>query len=121
MERVKMPRAKRAAQFAPFDALKGLHEALKLKEYQHQRVEKGEISEEDGDKISRTLLRIEKDDQVTVEFYDECDQHYHIAAGKGRVDIANHCLVLQSQEKGKLTIEIDNIKRVEIAEKEGIN
>lgn len=39
MERVKMPRSKRSAQFAPFDALKGLQEALKLKEYEHARIQ----------------------------------------------------------------------------------
>lgn len=35
MERAKMPRIKRAAQFAPFDALKGLHYALERKRQQH--------------------------------------------------------------------------------------
>lgn len=35
MERMKMPRIKRAIQFAPFDALKGLHEALKRKELEN--------------------------------------------------------------------------------------
>lgn len=35
MERTKMPRIKRAAQFAPFDALKGLHDALERKRQEH--------------------------------------------------------------------------------------
>lgn len=35
MERTKMPRIKRAAQFAPFDALKGLHDALERKRKEH--------------------------------------------------------------------------------------
>lgn len=35
MERAKMPRIKRAAQFAPFDALKGLHDALERKRQEH--------------------------------------------------------------------------------------
>lgn len=45
MERVKMPRIKRAAQFAPFDALKGLHDALERKRQEHIAKQKG-INEE---------------------------------------------------------------------------
>ena len=112
MERTKMPRSKRAAQFAPFDALKGLHDALKLKEYQHLRVEKGEISQEDGDKISRTILSLEKDDVVEVEFYSFHDQHYHTVTGKVKVDVAFRTLSIQSTPK--IDIEIDNIKSIQI-------
>lgn len=114
MERMKMPRSKRASQFAPFDALKGLHDALKLKEYQHLRVEKGEISQEDGDKISRTILSLQKGDVVEVEFYSVDDQHYHIIHGGVKVDITGRLLILQSNEKGNVKVEIDNIKRIEI-------
>ena len=41
MERTKMPRIKRAAQFAPFDALKGLHDALERKRQEHIAKQKG--------------------------------------------------------------------------------
>jgi len=41
MERTKMPRIKRAAQFAPFDALKGLHDALERKRQEHIARQKG--------------------------------------------------------------------------------
>jgi hypothetical protein len=116
-----MPRSKRASQFAPFDALKGLHDALKLKEYQHLRVEKGEISQEDGDKISRTILSLQKGDVAEVEFYSFQDQHYHTVQGIIKVDIAERSLFVQSKEKGKVKIEIDNIKRIDIIRSEGIN
>ena len=36
-----MPRKDRAKQFAPFDALKGLQEALKIKEYEHLEIYEG--------------------------------------------------------------------------------
>lgn len=121
MERTKMPRSKRASQFAPFDALKGLHEALKLKEYQHLRVEKGEISQEDGDKISRTILSIQKGDIIEVEFYSFDDQHYHTLQGSVKVDVAEKTLNLQSSTMGKIKIEIDNIKSISIIRNEGIN
>lgn len=45
MERTKMPRIKRAAQFAPFDALKGLHDALERKRQEHIAKQKGVIIE----------------------------------------------------------------------------
>ena len=41
MERTKMPRIKRAAQFAPFDALKGLHDALERKRQEHIAKQRG--------------------------------------------------------------------------------
>ena len=41
-----MTRAERAKQFAPFDAMKGLNEALRDREERHMRVDKHEISEE---------------------------------------------------------------------------
>ena len=36
-QRSKMPRIERAKQFAPFDALKGLHEALYEKEKENEK------------------------------------------------------------------------------------
>ena len=54
-----MPRVDRAKQFAPFDALKGLQDALRVKEYEHERVQRGEVQEEQASKISKILLRLE--------------------------------------------------------------
>lgn len=45
MERTKMPRIKRAAQFAPFDALKGLHDALERKRQEHIAKQRGTTTE----------------------------------------------------------------------------
>ena len=52
MERTKMPRIKRAAQFAPFDALKGLHDALERKRKEHIAKQKG--SAKTGDVNNKT-------------------------------------------------------------------
>lgn len=49
MERTKMPRIKRAVQFAPFDALKGLHEALKRKELENLERQKRQTIAEPQD------------------------------------------------------------------------
>lgn len=47
MERAKMPRSKRAFQFAPFDSLKGLHDALKQKEKEHLEKQKNKTPDID--------------------------------------------------------------------------
>ena len=66
-----MRREDRAKQFAPFDALKGLHEALKIKEYEHDRMAKGDVSEEKIMEISKILQEIDKHTLIEVKyFYD---------------------------------------------------
>ena len=85
MERMKMPRQNRAPQFAPFDALKGLHEALRLAEYEHERIVKGEISEEQAEKISTVLQQVNKNTKVKLKyFYDGYERTFE---GKIRVDV----------------------------------
>lgn len=71
MEREKMPRINRAAQFAPFDALKGLHEALRIKEYEIEKTAKGELSEEQARKLSKALMSIEKGDTVALVYFKD--------------------------------------------------
>jgi len=41
--RTKMPRLKRASQFMPFDAVKGLKEEIKLVELKHEKLKNGEL------------------------------------------------------------------------------
>ena len=54
-----MMREQRAKQFAIFDAMKGLSEALREREERHSRVQKHGISEEDQERISETLMYME--------------------------------------------------------------
>lgn len=66
-----MSRELRAKQFNPFDALKGLHDALRLKEYEHEKILKGDMSEERILEISNTLLNLKKGDYIYIKyFYD---------------------------------------------------
>ena len=74
-----MPRVDRAKQFAPFDALKGLQDALRVKEFEHERVQRGEVQEEQASKISKILLNIEKNDKVLVKYFK--DGHYVTVEG----------------------------------------
>ena len=113
MERVKMPRSKRAAQFAPFDALKGLHEALKLKEYEHARVQRIDVSEEQSQWISDVVSSIEKCDLVDVTYYDEQDQHYHNVVGITIPHFIEGYLEISTKENGRVKVMIADIKEIE--------
>lgn len=66
---VMMMREQRAKQFMPFDAMKGLSEALRDREERHSRVQKHGIGEEDQERISEVLCRIEKGSKVFISFY----------------------------------------------------
>lgn len=90
-----MARKDRAKQFAPFDALKGLQDALRLKEYQHERTIKGDIPEEKIEAISKTLLDLEKDEMVEVQYF--YDGYYKTLIGKARVDIIEQKLKVNNQ------------------------
>lgn len=90
-----MPRKDRAKQFAPFDALKGLQEIMRLKEYEHERSVKGDIPEEKIEAISKTLIEIEKNDMVEIQYF--CDGYYKTLIGKARVDIFEQKINVNNQ------------------------
>lgn len=64
-----MNKANRAAQFQPFDALKGLQEELRMREERRNRVAKKEVSEEKVEEISKKLIKIQKGFNVEIVFY----------------------------------------------------
>lgn len=97
-----MPRVERAKQFAPFDTLKGLHEALRLKEFEHDRIEKGDLADEKIIEISKVLLNLKKDDYVTVVYF--YDGHNHTAKGKCKIDYTFKTITID-----KITINFDDI------------
>jgi len=66
-----MPRAMRAKQFAPFDALKGLQNALRLKEYQHERILQGDMTEEKAKELSCILINLKKGDCVSLTYFED--------------------------------------------------
>lgn len=61
-----MNREDRAKQFAPFDALTGLREALKKKEREHELQPKKELSEEETAAINEVMNALGKGDVVRV-------------------------------------------------------
>ena len=53
-----MTTAERAKQFAPFDAMKGLQEALRDREERHSRVQRHDISEEQMERNSEIFAKL---------------------------------------------------------------
>ena len=60
-------RISRAKQFLPFDALKGLQEALREKEIEYE--ERKELSEETLNELDKIFNRIEIGSNVIIKFY----------------------------------------------------
>lgn len=75
----KSMKANRAAQFAPFDSLKGLHEELRAREEKLSRCEKRELSEEDMERLSEVIMQIEKGMTVEAVYYR--GGRYHSISG----------------------------------------
>lgn len=80
-----MTRENRAKQFMPFDAMKGLAEALKDREEKHSRVSKHGVSEEDAEQMSETLNKVEKGSKVFIEFY----ANFHDCEAEGMITEIN--------------------------------
>ena len=64
-----MTNVERAKQFLPFDAMKGLKEALEKKEEKACRVEKKELSDDEKEEISEALIKLNAGDRVEITFY----------------------------------------------------
>ena len=109
MERTKMSRENRAKQFAPFDALKGLQDALKLKQYQHEKIVKGEMTEEKAKELSKILINIEKGDIVKVTYFE--DDHNKEISGFVKFLAEENCL--QVEKKKILLDDVVDMQRIE--------
>lgn len=79
-ERVPMPPSRRAKQFVPFDALKGLKEAISQKE--HTPVPRRELSVDAIEEINARLSDLKPGQLVTVVYYCDYTQEYHQLTGK---------------------------------------
>lgn len=65
----------------PFDAMKGLQEALRDREERHSRIERHDISEEQMERNSRLLDKLCKGDRVALE----CYRDFHDVCIEGRI------------------------------------
>lgn len=78
--RAPMPPSRRAKQFVPFDALKGLKDAIARKEHfpEHRR----ELSEDTIAEINARLSDLKSGQLMTVVYYCDYTQEYHQLTGK---------------------------------------
>lgn len=102
-----MSKSDRAKQFAPFDALKGLRDALKMKEYEHDRMQKGDLSSEKLAEMTKILLDYKKSDALKVRYFS--DGYYKEKIGKAKVDFA-----MRTVNFDGLKLTFDDIFDVEI-------
>lgn len=105
-----MTRQERAKQFMPFDAMKGLKEALAIREELFTRVEKRELSEEAIEYISSILAMLKVGMEAEVLHYRS--NHEIISNGKvTAVDFIYKYLMLNDKK-----IYFDNIYDINIRE-----
>ena len=106
--RAKMTRSQRAKQFAPFDALVGLRQALKEKE--KIRVPRKEISEDMEEEINRELKNLEIGKIITIVWYNGIEQNYIQLTGEVKnVDGQNRYLQIEA-----IYIYFDDIYSIQI-------
>ena len=103
-----MPREQRAKQFAPFEALTGLRKALAQKEYEHNKTEKRELSEEAMAEIEQVIVQLEPGRKVKVTCYE--DGYYIDVVGRvTKIDTVHRYIVVES---GK--VYFDNLYSISI-------
>ena len=109
--RAPMPASRRAKQFAPFDALKGLKEAIAEKE---RIPTPRRIPAEDAlAELNQQLSQLRKGDMVTVVYYCIYAQEYHQITG-AVVSVDSYWSLIQV---GNISIDFSEIAKIEIISK----
>ena len=101
-----MTREQRAKQFMPFDAMKGLQEALRDREERHARVERHGISEEEQEALSAVLNRLGKGDKIRISYY--C--RFHDVEKSGTVTAINYAYRFLKVDEEKIVL--DDVYRI---------
>ena len=96
-----MTREQRAKQFMPFDAMKGLQEALRDREERHSRVERHGISEEEQEVLSNVLNRLSKGDKIRISYY--C--RFHDVEKSGTVTAINYAYRFLKVDEEKIVFD----------------
>ena len=96
MERTKMPRINRAAQFAPFNSLRDLPEEIHKSEKINEKSSKSEVDEQTSTKISNNLMNVDKNSEVYIKyFFDGFNYEY---TGKIKIDFEKQQVVFQKKK-----------------------
>ena len=108
--RVMMTRQQRAKQFQPFDAMKGLQEALRDREERHSRVERHGVSDEMIEENSEVLRKLLPGMTVVIEHYHA----FHDITTRGKVskvDVIYRFLIVNG-----IKIYFDDLYTIQIIE-----
>lgn len=107
--RMPMPIQMRAKQFAMFDALKGLTEAIAEKE--HENIQRNELAEDRIQELNEELSKLKCGDTVTINYYCEYGKQYKSATGKlRRIDSFWHEIQIEDT-----TINFSEINSISVA------
>ena len=96
----------RARQFLPFDALKGFKELIK--EVERVKVNKKELTEENIETLSKTILSLEKGMMVRVIYFNQ-DEYLKLEGIVSKIDITNRFIIIV-----KRRISLDDIYEIEV-------
>ncbi|MBP3673020.1 MAG: YolD-like family protein [Oscillospiraceae bacterium] len=101
-----MPPSKRAKQFVPFQALKGLNEAIANKE--RLITPRRELTEDSIAEINYVLVNLVAGSLVTAVYYCDMEQEYHQLTGYvNKVDPLCKCLQI-----GNVTIDFRDLSNL---------
>ena len=106
-----MSREDRAKQFAPFNPLRGLSKTLRLKEYEHDKILKGDLSEEQIESISSSLKSIKEGSIVEICYY--YDGYYLKEKGNCNIDFNKKIVEINNKQ-----IDFDSLYEINILKNE---
>ena len=92
----KMSPNDRARQFLPFDALKGLREAIKIKDYEHERLKKKDISEGKMNEMSKILINLERNDVIEITYF--IDGVYKKIKGCAKIKLDENIIIVNKEK-----------------------
>jgi hypothetical protein len=107
-----MPVSERAKQFAPFDALRGLDEALERKRLEMAHVSKRQLEDTALEELNNALSCIEKGDFVKASYYEDGD-YLDIGGVVSFNDTVGQTIRIDGTD-----LRYDDIYRIEKVEKE---
>ena len=97
----------RARQFLPFEALKGLKDAIRIKEYEHERITKGDLSEDMINKISDIFMNYERTQTYKIKYF--IDGRYEYVTGKMKLNPTSRFVIIND-----IKISFDDIMDINI-------
>lgn len=88
-------RADRAKQFMPFDALKGLQDALREKEFEYEQ--KKELTEESFSELQIEFNKIEIGSRVKIKFYKD-KKYIEVLGAVTKIDYSKKKILINSSK-----------------------